>query len=55
MLGASIVLLGAFIAIEKRTKEPLIPLGIFKTTNLLSSNIVMALLGGSMDLNVVFP
>lgn len=47
MLAASIVLLGAFIAIEKRSKEPLIPLGIFKTTNLLSSNIVMALLGAS--------
>ncbi|CAN5813836.1 DHA2 family efflux MFS transporter permease subunit [soil metagenome] len=47
MLAASIVLLGAFIAIEKRNKEPLIPLGIFKTTNLLSSNIVMALLGAS--------
>ncbi|WP_458719914.1 MFS transporter [Candidatus Nitrosocosmicus sp. R] len=47
MLGASIVLLGAFIAIEKRTKEPLVPLGIFKTTNLLSSNIVMVLLGAA--------
>jgi EmrB/QacA subfamily drug resistance transporter len=47
MLSASIVLLGAFIAIEKKSKEPLIPLGIFKTTNLLSSNIVMALLGAS--------
>jgi EmrB/QacA subfamily drug resistance transporter len=47
MLAASIVLLGAFIAIEKRSKEPLIPLGIFKTTNLISSNIVMALLGAS--------
>jgi EmrB/QacA subfamily drug resistance transporter len=47
MLGASIVLLGAFIAIEKRTKEPLIPLAIFKTTNLLSSNVVMALLGAA--------
>jgi EmrB/QacA subfamily drug resistance transporter len=47
MLAASIVLLGAFITIEKRSKEPLIPLGIFKTTNLLSSNIVMALLGSS--------
>lgn len=46
-VAASIVLLGAFIAIEKRSKEPLIPLGIFKTTNLLSSNTVMALLGAA--------
>jgi EmrB/QacA subfamily drug resistance transporter len=47
MLAASFVLLGAFIAIEKRSKEPLIPLQIFKTPNLLSSNIVMALLGAA--------
>ncbi len=47
MLAASFALLGAFVAIEKRSKEPLIPLGIFKTPNLLSSNVVMALLGAS--------
>jgi MFS family permease len=47
MLAPSFVLLGAFIAIEKRSKEPLIPLQIFKTPNLLSSNIVMALLGAA--------
>ena len=38
----------AFIAIERRTKEPLIPLYIFKTTrNLLSGNLAMALLGAA--------
>jgi EmrB/QacA subfamily drug resistance transporter len=47
MLAASFALIGAFVAIEKRSKEPLIPLGIFKTPNLLSSNVVMALLGAS--------
>jgi len=47
MLVTSIALLGLFIAIEKRSKEPLIPLQIFITPNLLSSNIVMALLGAA--------
>ena len=46
--NVSAVLFAAFIAIEKRTKEPLIPLHIFKTTrNLLSGNMVMALLGAA--------
>lgn len=46
-LATSIALLSAFIAIEKRSKDPLMPLHIFKIPNLLSSNIVMALLGAS--------
>jgi predicted MFS family arabinose efflux permease len=36
-----------FAAIEKRAKEPLIPMRIFKVRNLLPSNIVMALLGAA--------
>jgi EmrB/QacA subfamily drug resistance transporter len=47
LLSASIALLFGFVAIEKRNKEPLIPIQIFKIPNLLSSNIVMALLGAS--------
>lgn len=47
ILATSFALLAAFIAIEKRSKEPLIPLQIFKTPNLASSNIVMALLGAA--------
>lgn len=48
LLTISAVMFVAFIAIEKRTKEPLIPLHIFKTTrNLLSGNIVMVLLGAA--------
>lgn len=48
LLSASIISLAAFVAIEKRSKEPLVPLRIFRTTpNLLSSNIVMALLGAA--------
>ena len=47
LLSISIALFVGFIAVEKRSKDPLIPLQIFKTPNLLSSNIVMALLGAS--------
>lgn len=47
LLLASTGLLGAFIMIQKRSREPLIPLRIFKTSNLLASNVVMALLGAA--------
>ena len=47
LLSISIALFVGFVAIEKRSKDPLIPLHIFKIPNLLSSNIAMALLGAS--------
>ena len=47
LLSISIAWFVGFVAIEKRSKDPLIPLQIFKTPNLLSSNIVMSLLGAS--------
>jgi EmrB/QacA subfamily drug resistance transporter len=47
LLLTSTGLLGAFIVIQKRSREPLIPLRIFKTSNLLASNVVMALLGAA--------
>ncbi|HSA75051.1 MAG TPA: MFS transporter, partial [Candidatus Nitrosocosmicus sp.] len=47
LLSISIALFIGIVAIEKRSKDPLIPLHIFKAPNLLSSNIVMALLGAS--------
>ncbi len=48
LLSASVMSLAAFVAIEKRIKEPLVPLHMFRTTtNLLSSNIVMVLLGAA--------
>ncbi len=40
-------LLSAFIMIQKGSREPLMPLRIFKTSNLLASNVVMALLGAA--------
>jgi hypothetical protein len=53
LLLTSAALLGAFTITQKRSREPLMPLRIFKTHNLLASNIVMARSG--MDTNVVLP
>jgi predicted MFS family arabinose efflux permease len=47
LLLMSAALLGTFTIIQKRNREPLMPLRIFKTPNLLASNIVMALLGAA--------
>lgn len=47
LLLTSAALLGAFAIIQKRSREPLMPLRIFKTSNLLASNIVMAFLGAA--------
>lgn len=47
LLLTSAALMGAFTIIQKRSREPLMPLRIFKTPNLLASNIVMALLGAA--------
>jgi len=47
LLLTSAALLGTFTIIQKRNREPLMPLRIFKTPNLLASNIVMALLGAA--------
>jgi EmrB/QacA subfamily drug resistance transporter len=47
LLLTSAALLGAFTIIQKRSKESLMPLRIFKLPNLLASNIVMALLGAA--------
>jgi EmrB/QacA subfamily drug resistance transporter len=47
LLSISVGLLGIFVIIQKQIREPLMPLHIFKTVNLLSSNVVMALLGAA--------
>lgn len=46
-LAASIALFAGFAVIEKRSKDPLVPMRIFRVRNLLPSNIVMALLGAA--------
>src|ERR687892_1136856 len=47
MLSISGLMFVLFLTIQRRKKEPLIPLDIFKVPNLLASNIAMALLGAS--------
>jgi EmrB/QacA subfamily drug resistance transporter len=48
LLIASLVLIGAFIAIETRAKAPLVPFRIFRLRTLTGSNIVALLLGASL-------
>lgn len=48
LLGASVVLLIAFLAIEARVKVPLMPLGLFRLRNVAVSNIVGVLWAAGM-------
>jgi EmrB/QacA subfamily drug resistance transporter len=47
LLGAAVVLLGAFLVIESRVEAPLLPLGIFRLRTLAGANAAGLLLGGS--------
>ena len=47
LFAASAVLFLAFVLIERRKREPLVRLGIFRTPNLAAANVVMALLGSA--------
>jgi EmrB/QacA subfamily drug resistance transporter len=48
VLAASVVLIGAFIAIELRSRAPLIPFRIFRLRTLSGANIVAIMLGASL-------
>ena len=48
LLAVSAVLLGAFLVIESRVSNPLMPLGLFKHRTLATANGVAVLLAGSM-------
>jgi len=48
MLGGAAALLAAFVVIETRVSEPLMPLGIWKVRNVASANITGILLAGAM-------
>lgn len=48
LIGIAIVLGVAFVMIERRTKEPLVPLSVFRNRNLTAGNIVMLLVGAAM-------
>jgi EmrB/QacA subfamily drug resistance transporter len=48
LFGATILLLGAFVAIESRTAEPLLPLSIFRNRTLSGANVVGFLVGAGV-------
>jgi EmrB/QacA subfamily drug resistance transporter len=51
LLAGSVVLLGAFLAIEARTKDPLMPFHIFRIRTVSGANISALLLGASLFAN----
>jgi EmrB/QacA subfamily drug resistance transporter len=48
LLALSALLLAAFVAIELRTRHPIMPLGIFRNRNVASANGVALLVGASL-------
>jgi len=47
-LGGAIILFGAFITIELRVANPLVPLGLFKLRNLATANVIGVLWSAGM-------
>jgi EmrB/QacA subfamily drug resistance transporter len=48
LLALSLALIGAFVAIELRTKHPIMPLTIFRNRNVASADAVALLVGASL-------
>lgn len=48
LFAAALVLGPAFVVIERRTAEPLVPLSIFRNRNLTAGNIVVLLVGAAI-------
>jgi EmrB/QacA subfamily drug resistance transporter len=48
LLGAAVVLLGSFLAIEARVEAPLMPLNLFRLRNLSTANVVGVLWAAAM-------
>jgi EmrB/QacA subfamily drug resistance transporter len=48
LLAASVALLGAFVAIERRSASPLVPFSIFRIRTLTGANVVGLLTGASL-------
>lgn len=47
LAGVSLMLLAAFVRIERRAANPLVPLGIFRNKSVLGGNLAMFLIGGA--------
>ncbi|MEL4319977.1 MFS transporter [Leifsonia sp. YIM 134122] len=48
LLLTAVVLGAAFVLIERRTTDPLVPLSVFRNRNLTTGNLVMLLVGAAM-------
>src|SRR4051794_15675379 len=48
LIAVAAVLFAAFIAVERRSKNPLVRLGIFRTRSLTGANVVMTLVAAGM-------
>ncbi|HEY4394660.1 MAG TPA: MFS transporter [Polyangia bacterium] len=48
LLGAAVVLLGAFVVVETRVAQPLMPLTIFRSRHVLAANVTMIAAGAAM-------
>jgi EmrB/QacA subfamily drug resistance transporter len=48
LLAAAVVLIGVFLAIEARVRSPLVPLGLFRSRNIASANVIGILSAAGM-------
>jgi EmrB/QacA subfamily drug resistance transporter len=48
LLAAAAALIGAFVAVERRSRNPLVPFGIFRLRTLTGANVVGLLIGASL-------
>jgi predicted MFS family arabinose efflux permease len=48
LLAASVALMAAFVAIERRVERPLVPLSLFRSRNLVASNAIGVLWAAAM-------
>jgi EmrB/QacA subfamily drug resistance transporter len=54
LAALAVALLAAFVAIERRSKAPLVRLGIFRVRSLLGANLVMVVVAGGLFANFFF-
>jgi EmrB/QacA subfamily drug resistance transporter len=47
LFAAAVALIAAFVAIEKRSASPLVPLGVFRTASITAGNIAVLALGAA--------
>ena len=55
LLALALALLGSFVAIERRSRAPLVPFRIFRLRTLTGANVVGLLLGASLFFFISLP